>query len=35
MGGGRIALASVLVATLLLLVVIGVLGLAYLLDPIP
>ena len=35
MGGGRIALASVLVAALLLLVVIGVLGLVYLLDPIP
>ena len=35
MGGGRIALASVLVAALLLLVVIGVLGLAYLFDPIP
>ena len=35
MGGGRTALASILVAALLLLVVIGVLGLAYLLDPIP
>ena len=35
MGGGRIALASLLVATILLLVVLGVLGFVYLLDPIP
>ena len=35
MGGGRIALGTILVAALLLLVVIGVLGLAWLLDPIP
>ena len=35
MRGGRVALASVLVAAVLLLVVLGVLGLVALLDPIP